>query len=73
MWKAEKPTCLKTFDRDLSLVNYHNQKKAWMDGDIMESMITKLSSGSCSILLLMDNASLRSKCSSIKVHSFQPT
>lgn len=76
IWKAENPRCLKRFDKALLPVDYYSQKKAWMDGEIMESILAKLnrrlSSKSRSILLMMDNAGchpedLKTKFSNIKV------
>ena len=76
IWKAENPRCLKRFDKALLPVDYYSQKKAWMDGKILESILTKLnhrlSSSSRSIILLMDNAGchpedLKTKFRNIKV------
>ena len=76
IWKAENPRCLKRFDKALLPVDYYSQKKAWMDGKILESILTKLnhrlSSSSRSIILLMDNAgchpeNLKTKFRNIKV------
>lgn len=81
IWKAENPRCLKRFDKTLLPVDYYSQKKAWMDGQIMESILTKLnrrlSSNRCSILLIIDNAGchpedLKTKFSNIKVCFFLP-
>ena len=76
IWKSENPRCLKRFDKAQLPVDYYSQKKAWMNGEIMESVLTKLnhrlSSSSRCILLLMDNAGchpedLKTKFSNIKV------
>ena len=76
IWKADNPRCLKKFDKALLPVDYYSQKKAWMDGEIMESILTKLncrlSSNSRSILLMMDSAGchpkdLKTKFSNLKV------
>lgn len=60
IWKSENPRCLKRFDKSSLPVNYFSQKKAWMTGEIMEFVLTKLNNRlSCSnhsILLMMDNA-----------------
>ena len=42
IWKAENPRCLKRFDKALLPVDFCSQKKAWMDGEIMESILAKL-------------------------------
>ena len=64
---------LKRFDK--SVLPVSGQKKAWMTGEIMKSVLTRLkhqlSSSNRSILLLMDNAGchpedLKTKFSNIK-------
>ncbi len=76
IWTSANPRCLKRFDKSVLPVNYYDQKKAWMTGDIMESVLTKLNSRLVhrqrSILLLMDNAkchpsNLESKLTNIKI------
>ncbi len=76
IWTSANPRCLKRFDKSALPINYFNQKKAWMTGDIMETVLTKLNSrlihSQRSILLLMDNAgchpsTLESKFSNIKI------
>lgn len=42
IWKSENPRCLKRFDKSALPVNYFSQKKAWMSGEIMETILTKL-------------------------------
>ena len=80
IWKYKNPRCMKQFDKSVLPVTYFNQTKAWMTGDILESIMTKLNSRlSCekrSIILLLDNAgchpkNLKSRFSNIKV-SFLP-
>lgn len=39
IWKSEKPHCFKWIDKSLLPVDYHHQKKAWMTGDILESIL----------------------------------
>lgn len=60
IWKSDNPRCRKRFDKALLPVDYYSQKKGWMNGDMMESLLTKLnrrlSSKNHFILLLMDNA-----------------
>ena len=62
-WKSETPRCLRKFDKSALPVDYFGQKKAWMTGDIMNTVLTKLnrrlSRSNRSILLLMDNAASR--------------
>ena len=76
IWKAENPRCLKRFDKSLLPVDYYSPKNAWMNGNIMESILTKLnhrlSRSSRTILLFMDNTGchpehLQGKFSNIKV------
>ena len=42
IWKAEKPRCLRGFDRSCLPVAYYSQSKAWMSGEILEDILTKL-------------------------------
>ena len=79
IWKERETNCnleVRRFDKAQLPVDYYSQKKAWMNGEIMESILTKLnhrlSSSSRSILLFMDNAGchpedLKTKFSNIKV------
>ena len=76
IWKSETPRCLKKFDKSALPVDYFGQKKAWMMGEIMNAVLTKLnrclSRSNQSILLLMDNTgchpeNLAGKFSNIKV------
>ena len=76
IWKSENPRCLKKFDKGHLPVDYYSQKKAWMDGEIMELVLAKLnrrlSRTGRFILLLMDNAGchpehLQGKFSNIQV------
>jgi len=70
IWKSANPRCLRQLP-----VTYYDQKKAWMTGEIMETVLGKLnarlSHTNRSILLLMDNAGchpdyLQTKFSNIK-------
>ena len=76
IWKAANPRCLKRFDKAVLPVDYYSQKKAWMDSDILETILVKLnrrlSSNGRSILLFIDNAGchpsdLRGKFSNINI------
>ncbi len=79
IWRSKTPRCLQQFDKSLLPVTYFNQKNAWMTGDILEEILSKLnrrlSVANRSILLLMDNAGshppeLVSKFSQINVCFF---
>ena len=76
IWKSANPRCLKRFDRHTLPVQYFSQTKAWMTGDIMVSILTKLNARLAlnrrSILLLLDNAgchpdSLQGKFTNINI------
>ncbi len=75
IWKSENPRCLKRYKAALP-VTYFSQKKAWMTGEILDTILTKLnrqlSSKNRHILLLMDNTGchpqeLEDKYSNIKI------
>lgn len=74
--KSENPQCFERFDKSLLPVDYFSHKKAWMTGEIMESVLTKLNHSYAAtdrkVLLLMDNAKchpeyLKTKFSNIKI------
>ena len=76
IWKSENPRCLHGFDKFCLPVSYYNQSKAWMSGEILADILTKLNrrllKSNQNILLLMDNAGcqpeeLVSKFSNIKI------
>ena len=76
IWKSENPRCLKKFNRGDLSVNFFSQKKAWMTGEILNRILTKLnrqlSSKERIFLLIMDNAGchpeeLAGKYSNIKI------
>ena len=76
IWKSKNPDCMKKLDKSALPVHYYHQKKAWMSGDIIESILSNLNYHlTCAnrhIVLLMDNASchpehLLAKFSNIKV------
>ena len=60
IWKAERPRCFKGVDMSKLPVQYFSQSNAWMTGEILDRVLTKLNHclSSClhSIVLLMDNA-----------------
>ena len=58
--KSEKPRCFKHVTKSQLPVLYFSQKKAWMTGEILDQVLTKLNrklrENGWSVLLLMDNA-----------------
>ena len=70
IWTSENPRCLHRFDKSLLPVTYFSQPKAWMTGDIMETILSKLNrqmiSTNRKILLFMDNAG----CHPEELHMF---
>ena len=42
IWKSENPRCLRGFDKSCLPVSYYSQGKAWMSGEILEDILTKL-------------------------------
>ncbi len=76
IWKSKNPRCFKKLNKGQLPVHYFSQKKAWMEGEIMEAILTKLnnrlSKNNRTILLMMDNAGchpegLKEKFSNIRV------
>lgn len=81
IWKAEKPRCFKGVDVSKLPVKYYSQANAWMNGEILDDVLSKLnrhlSSRSRSVVLIMDNAGchpqeLRGKYSHIKIIFLPP-
>ena len=81
IWKAEKPRCFKSVDMPKLPVQYFSQPNAWMTGEILDKVLTRLnhrlSSCSRSIVLLMDNAGchphdLKEKYSNIRIVFLPP-
>ena len=60
IWKSAKPRCFKSIDISSLPVQYYSQTKAWMTGDVLETVLSKLnrrlSTQRRKIALLMDNA-----------------
>ena len=60
IWKSAKPRCFKSVDMATLPVQYFSQPNAWMTGEILQSVLSKLnrrlSAKSRKIILLMDNA-----------------
>ena len=76
IWKSENPRCFRRFDKSCLPVKYYSQKKAWMTGDTLTSVLTafnnKLRVQKRSVLLLLDNAGchpedIEGKFSNIKI------
>ena len=60
IWKSKNPRCFKGISKSDLPVSYFDQPKAWMTGEILDQVLTKINSRlklkSRSIILLMDNA-----------------
>ena len=60
IWKSENPRCFKKIKKADLPVWYYSQKKSWMDGVILNSILgrinSKLTRNGRKVLLLMDNA-----------------
>ena len=60
IWKSNNPRCFKGIIKSQLPVNYFNQSKAWMTGNILDQILTKinvqLKMKSRTIILMMDNA-----------------
>ena len=81
IWKAEKPRCFKGIDISTLPVKYFSQPNAWMTGEILDEVLSKLnrrlSLQSRSIALLMDNSGchpheLKEKYSNIRIIFLPP-
>ena len=76
IWKSDKPRCFKKVNKSQLPVQYFSQKKAWMTGDILDQVLSKIDRSlrvnGRSVLLLMDNAGchpdeLQRKYTNIKI------
>ena len=60
IWKSDKPRCFKKVEKSQFPVQYLSQKKAWMTGEILDKVLSKINRtlrvNGLSVLLLMDNA-----------------
>lgn len=60
IWKSKKPRCFHSVKTDELPVEYFSQKKAWMTGEILDTVLQKINrklrSKSRSVVLFMDNA-----------------
>ena len=81
IWRAEKPRCFHSVKKEELPVDYFCQKKAWMTGEILDTvllhMTRRLQAKSRFVILLMDNAGchpadLKEKYSNIKIVFFPP-
>ena len=81
IWKSENPRCLQRFNKLCLPVSYYSQPKAWMTGEILDDILSKLNrrltTTNRNILLLMDNAgchpeNLSGKFSNIKICFLPP-
>lgn len=58
--KSENPRCFRRFEKSLLPVTYYSQKKSWMSGNILDSILTKLNhrfaTNHRKVAMLMDNA-----------------
>ena len=81
IWKSEKPRCFKGINVSTLPVHYYSQSKAWMNGEILDKVLTKLnrkfSSQHRNVALLLDNAGchpeeLKGKYSNIKLIFLPP-
>ena len=60
IWKSASPRCFKRINKSQLPVEYYNQDKAWMTGDILDNVLSKLNAkmkkDGRKVLLFMDNA-----------------
>lgn len=81
VWKSQKPRCFKGVNTASLPVQYFSQGKAWMTGEILESILRKLNRRLCTqgrrVALLLDNAGchpedLKDHFSNIKIIFLPP-
>lgn len=64
VWKSENPRCFKGVNKAELPVWYYAQKKTWMDGEILNSVLGRINGrlvrSGRKILLFMDNAGCHS-------------
>ena len=82
IWKSAKPRCFKSVDASALPVQYFSQPKAWMTGEILQSVLRKLnrqlSAKSRKFVLFMDNAGchpedMKDSFSKSKLYFYQQT
>ena len=56
IWKSENPHCFKGVRKTDLPVEYHSQPKAWVTGDVLHKVISKVRLSGKSVLLFIDNA-----------------
>ena len=60
IWKSNKPRCFKKVNKSQLPVQYFSQNKAWMCGDILDQVLSKINRtlhvNGRSVILLVDNA-----------------
>ena len=81
IWKSENPRCFRGVAKDSLPVKYFHQKKGWMTGEILDTVLTtfnrKMTIKKRSVLLLMDSAGchpqhLKEKYSNVKILFLPP-
>lgn len=81
IWKSENPRCFRGMVRSGLPVKYYSHKKAWMMGEILDSVLTifnrKMSVQKRSVILFLDNAGchpedLKGKYSNVKIVFLPP-
>ena len=82
IWNRENPRCFRDFDKNSLPVKYYHQRKSWMTGGILDSVLLafnlKMKAEGRSVVLLLDNAGchpreLQGKYSNIKIVFLPPS